>query len=97
MLKTLVNMGGGVNRSGFKSMEVGTEANCCCRYFWVHVSMERRNGAVYEKYLRIVSFTEIINLGFVSLVGCGFNEVHGVATDGENHNIGYYCWYPGSI
>ena len=52
--------------------------------------MESLNGAVDEKYLRIRRFMEIINIGLVSLVGCAFNEVHGVTRYGENHNLGDY-------
>ena len=32
----------------------------------------------------------------MSLVGCAFNEVHGVTRDDSNHNFGDYLWYPGS-
>ena len=52
--------------------------------------MEMLNGAVDEKYLRIRRFMERINIGLVSLVGCAFNEVHGVTRHGENHNLGDY-------
>ena len=52
--------------------------------------MESLNGAVDEKYLRIRRFMERINIGLVSLVGCAFNEVHGVTRYGENHNLGDY-------
>ena len=72
-------------------MAVGTEANSCCRGFGGRVVMERPNGAVDEKHLGIVGFTERINLGLVSLVGFSFNGVHGVARDIENHNFGNYC------
>ena len=40
---------------------------------------------------------EKINIGLVSLVGCAFNEVHGITRDGENHNLVYYFWKPFSI
>ena len=52
--------------------------------------MERPNGAVDEKYLRIRRFMERINIGLVSLIGCDFNEVHGVTRYGEHHNLGDY-------
>ena len=62
-----------------------------------HVCMERLNAAVGLKYLRIRRFMERINIGLVSLVGCTFNEVHGVTRDGANHNFGDNCWDLGSI
>ena len=59
--------------------------------------MERPNGAVDEKNLGIWRFTERINIGMVSLVGCDFNEVHGVTSYGANHNFGDNLWDLGSV
>ena len=33
----------------------------------------------------------------MTLVGCAFNEVHGVTRYGENHNFGDNLWDPGYI
>ena len=52
--------------------------------------MEMLNGAVDERHIGVGSFMERINIGLVSLVGCAFNEVHGVTRYGENHNLGDY-------
>ena len=56
------------------------ETEWCCRW----------------KNLGIWRFSERINLGLVSLVGCYLNELHGVTRDGENNNFGDNCWDPGS-
>ena len=59
--------------------------------------METPNGAVDEKHISIRRFTDRINIGLLSLVGCAFNEVHGVTRDSAKHNFGDYFWYTGSI
>ena len=78
-------------------MALGTKSNSCHRGFGGRVGMERPNGDVDEKHLGIRRFTERINLGLASLVGCAFNEAHGVTRDDENNNFGDYLWDPGSI
>ena len=92
LLKMLVEKVGGVNNSGCTGMEVGTKTNSSCKSFWGRVGMERPSGAVDEKHLGIGRFTEIINPVLVVLVGCDFNEVHGVTRDYVNHIFGGYCW-----
>ena len=72
-------------------MSVDTKANSCRRFFWGCVGTERLNGAVYEKHLGIRRLLEIINIGFVSLVGWAFNEVHGFTSNGAKHNFGDNC------
>ena len=97
LLKTLVNRGGRVNSSACRGMELVAEANICCRDFGVCVGMERPNDAVNEKHLGIERFLERINIGLVSLVGCAFNEVHGVSRNVSNHHFGDDLWDPGYI
>ena len=65
--------------------------------FGGHFGMERLNGAVDEKQIVIISFTERINIGLMSLVRCDFNEVHVVTRDGKNNKLGDNCWETGSI
>ena len=59
--------------------------------------MEGPDGAVDERHLGIISFTERINLGLVIFVGCAINEVHSFTRNVANHNFGDYCWDLGSI
>ena len=93
----LVDRGGGLNSIGCRGIAVGTKTNSCRGDFWGCVDMERPNGAVDEKHIAMGGLTEIINIGLVRLVWCNFSEVHGVPRDGATHNLGDYCWDPGSI
>ena len=56
--------------------------------------MERLNISADEKISGSKSFTERIHLVLVSLVGCAFNEVHGLTIDVSNNNFGDNLWYP---
>ena len=87
MLKKFVDRGGGVRSLGSRGIIVGTKSNINHRFFGGCVGMERRNGAVDEKKLGIRGFMERINFGLVSLVGCNFNEIHGVTRDGAKQNL----------
>ena len=97
LFNMLVNRGGGVNSLGCRGIVVRTKANSCHRGYGGCVGEERMNGAVDEKLFGIGRSTERIILGLVSLVGCTFNELHGINRYGTKHNFGDYCWYRGSI
>ena len=78
-------------------VEVGENPIVAAVYFGGYVGLEKLNGAVDEKHLRIRRFVDRINLGLVILVGCALYEVNGVTKDVADHNFGYYLWDPGSI
>ena len=97
LLKMSVYMVGEVNSSGCRGITLGTEVNNCRRSLGGCVGMDGSNGAVDEKNLGILNFSDRINCVLVILVGCAFDEVHGVTRYGENHKFGDNFWYPGSV
>ena len=73
LLNTLVYRGAGISSSGWRGVAVGIKTNSLRKVLGGCVGMEWLNGAVDGKYLVIRRFSDRINIGLVSLVGCAFN------------------------